>query len=102
LSPRDAWNEDPDWNALLLTFKDSNADGFVEVKLIRKRKEDGVTATTATFRSTDGVGVREGHEIFHHDFDFQKYAYFVRIQLHRDTTSGDPEFHIASLAFILL
>lgn len=97
LSPLDTYGENPGWNTLFVTFKDSNADGFVEATLIRKRKEDGATATTAIFRSSDGVGVREEFEFFTRDFDFVKYAYFVRIQLHRDTTSGDPEFHIVSL-----
>jgi hypothetical protein len=82
---------------MFVTFKDSNADGFVEVKLIRKRKDNGATATNATFRSSDGVGVRERFEFPIQDFDFVTYAYFVRIQLHRDTTAGDPEFHIVSL-----
>lgn len=97
LSPHDAFGENPSWNALFVTFKDSNPDGFVEVKLIRKRKDNGATATNATFRSSDGVGVREDLEFPIPTFDFATYAYFVRVQLHRDTTSGDPEFHIVSL-----
>jgi len=82
---------------MFVTFKDSNADGFVEVKLIRKRKDNGLTATNTTFTSNDGVGVREGFVFPIPDFNFATYAYFVRVQLHRTTTTGDPEFHIVSL-----
>jgi hypothetical protein len=97
VSPRDTFGENPTWNAMFVTFKDSNADGFVEVKLIRKRKDNGATATNATFTSSDGVDVREDLVFLDPAFDFATYAYFVRIQLHRDSTIGDPEFHIVSL-----
>lgn len=97
LSPLDNFGDNPTWNAMFVTFKDSNADGFVEVKLIRKRKDTGLTATNATFTSNDGVGVREGFVFHIPDFNFGTYAYFVRVQLHRTTTTGDPEFHIVSL-----
>ena len=97
LSPLDTFDENPKWNSLLVTFKDSNANGFVEVKLIRKRKDNGAIATNATFTSTNGVGVREDGVFLIRAFDFATYAYFVRIQLNRTTTVGDPEIHIVSL-----
>jgi hypothetical protein len=97
LSPLDTGNENPTWNAMCVTFKHSGADGFVEVKLIRKRKDNGATRTVATFTSSDGSGVREESAEVSRKFNFTTYAYFVRIQLHRDTTNGDLEFHIVSL-----
>ena len=96
LSPLDTYGENPTWNGMFVTFKDSNANGFVRVDLIRKRKDNGGYAINATFTSSDGVGVREG-SVPIPAFNFVTYAYFVRIQLHRDTTSGDPQFHIVSL-----
>ena len=97
LSPLDNFGENPTWNAMFVTFKDSNPDGFVEVKLIRKRKDTGATATNVTFTSTDGIGVREVFATPIPAFDFATYNYFMRIQLHRTATTGDLEFHIVSL-----
>jgi len=101
LSPLDTWGENPTWNAMLVTFRDSNRDGYVEVKLYRKRKDNGAYALNATYTSTDGAGVREEFVLIP-AFDFSTYTYYLRIQLHRGATTGDPEFHIATLSDILL
>lgn len=98
VSPIDSFGVNPTWNALALTFKDSNADGFVEAKLYKKQKTNGAYSNTATLTSTDGAGVRRivpAGPIA--TLTFSTHAYYVRIQLHRTTTAGDPEFHIVTL-----
>ena len=98
-SSRYVWKRIPDWNTLFVTFKDSNAQGLVQVKLIRKRKDNGGTGENAVFTSSDGVGVREGSVFPIPAFNFATYAYFLRIQLYRATTAGDPEIHIVTLGY---
>ncbi|MGQ9584370.1 MAG: hypothetical protein ACUVXG_03095 [Anaerolineae bacterium] len=102
VSPHEVMGENPNWNRMYVTFKDSNNQGYVEVRLIRKRKDNGLYAYNATFTSTDGVGVREAAAPGALPaFDFETYAYFVRVQLHRDTSKGDPQFHIVTLRTII-
>jgi hypothetical protein len=97
MSPLDT-SVNPSWNALRLTFKDSNASGWVEAKLYKKQKTDGAYGNTATLRSTDGAGVRNiASSSPIPALTVNTHAYYVRMQLHRDTTSGDPEFHIVGL-----
>ena len=101
LSPLDTVGENPTWNQMLVMFKDSDADGFVEAKLYRKRLDTGNDATTATFTSSNGSGVRKQSVMFlSTPFNFEVYAYYVRIQLHRDTAplaNEELEFHLVGL-----
>ena len=99
-TPIDSYPGEPDWNTLYLTFKDPDADGYVRAKLYRKNLATGAVGTLATVTSTDGTGVREAYVLVS-GFDFDKYAYFVRIQMHRTDTGSDQEFHIVRLQFVL-
>lgn len=100
-SPVDEFPDEPDWNLMYLTFKDTDANGLVEAKLYRKNLATGAVGVMATVTSTDGVGVRE-RRVAVPAFDFDTYAYFVRIRMYRSNVSSDQEFHIVRLAFTLL
>jgi hypothetical protein len=99
-TPIDSYPDEPDWNRMYLTFKDPDANGYVEAKLYKKNLATGAVGTVATVTSTDGAGVRE-EWVSVSGFDFDKYAYFVRIRMHRTNTSSDQEFHIVRLQFVL-
>jgi len=99
-TPIDSYPGEPDWNTMYLTFKDPDANGYVQAKLYRKNLATGVVGTVATLTSTDGVGVREAYVLVS-GFDFDKYAYFVRILMSRTDDSSDQEFHIVRLQFVL-
>jgi hypothetical protein len=99
-SPVDEYPDEPDWTAIYLTFKDPDANGFVEAKLYRKNLATGAVGLMQTVTSTDGVGIRERDALIS-GFDFDKYAYFVRIRMYRSNVSSDQEFHIVRLQFVL-
>ena len=99
-TPIDSYPGEPDWNRMYLTFKDTDANGLVEAKLYRKRLTTGAVGTLATVTSTDGAGVREA-SVTVSGFDFDTYAYFVRIRMYRTDASSDQEFHIVRLQFVL-
>jgi hypothetical protein len=99
-TPIDSYPGEPDWNRMYLTFKDPDANGYVQATLYRKRLTTGAVGTLATVTSTDGAGVREEY-VTVSGFDFDKYAYFVRIRMNRTSASSDQEFHLVRLQFIL-
>ncbi len=99
-TPIDSYPDEPDWNTLYLTFKDPDANGYVQAKLYRKNLATGAVGTLATVNSTDGTGVRQAY-VSVSGFDFDNYAYFVRIRMNRTNTSSDQEFHIVRLQFVL-
>ena len=101
-TPIDSYPGEPDWNRMYLTFKDPDANGYVQATLYRKNLATGaVSFPLATVTSTDGAGVREAY-VTVSGFDFDTYAYFVRIRMTRTNASSDQEFHIVRLQFILL
>ena len=99
-TPIDSYPGEPDWSRMYLTFKDPDANGFVEAKLYRKNLTTGAVGTLATVTSTDGIGVREAW-VYVSGFDFDTYAYFVRIRMYRTNATSDQEFHIVRLQFVL-
>ena len=99
-TPIDSYPGEPDWNRMYLTFKDPDANGYVQATLYRKRLTNGAVSALATVTSTDGAGVREAY-VTVSGFDFDTYAYFVRIRMNRTNASSDQEFHIVRLQFIL-
>ena len=99
-TPIDSYPGEPDWNTMYLTYKDPDASGYVQATLYRKRLTTGGVASLGSLTSTDGTGVRES-SILVSGFDFDTYAYFVRIRMNRSTTTSDQEFHIVRLQFVL-
>ena len=99
-TPIDSYPGEPDWNRMYLTFKDPDANGFVQATLYRKNLATGAVGARATVTSTDGVGVREDW-VSVSGFDFDTYAYFVRIRMYRTNASSDQEFHLVRLQFML-
>lgn len=99
-TPLDSFPDEPDWVRMVLTYKDTDANGLVEAKLYRKNLATGAVGTVATVTSTDGVGIRQS-EVAVGAFNFDAYAYFVRIRMYRSNASSDQEFHIVRLDFTL-
>jgi hypothetical protein len=99
-TPLDSFPDEPDWVRMVLTYKDPDANGFVEAKLYRKNLATGVVGTLATVKSTDGTGIRQS-ETAVGSFNFDTYAYFVRIRMNRTNASSDQEFHIVRLDFTI-
>jgi hypothetical protein len=99
-TPIDVYPGEPDWNTLFLTFKDPDAYGYVQATLYRKRLSNGGVTSMGTLTSTDGVGVRQVSRLVS-GFDFDTYAYFVRVHINRTRTTSDQEFHIVGLQFVL-
>ena len=97
-SPLDTAGENPvGWNAIYATFK-APGSSFVDVRLYRQRKSSGATAMNARFARSSKETVRQEQECFSRGFDFNTYAYFVRIELHRDNTTEDPQIYNVTLA----
>jgi len=96
-TPIDSYSGEPDWSRLYLTFKDPDTRGYVQATLYKKKLSDGaVTSMGTTLKSTDGSGIRQS-SVSVSSFDFDAYAYFVKIQIYRSSTSSDQEFHIVRL-----
>jgi len=98
-TPVDSYPGEPDWNRLYLTFKDPDANGLVEARLYRKNLSNGTATAMATVTSTNGTGVRSTY-VDVSGFDFDTYAYFVRVRIYRSVASSDQEFHVVSLEYI--
>jgi len=99
-TPIDSYPGEPDWNRMYLTFRDPDANGHVSATLFRKRLATGAVTAMATLTSTDGAGIREAY-VNVAGFDFDTYAYFVRIRLFRTSASSLQQFHIVRLQFML-
>jgi hypothetical protein len=100
-TPIDSYPNEPDWNYMYLTMKDPDAYGYTQACLYRKNLSTGAVGSMGCVTSTDGTSVHEV-SVGVGGFDFDTYAYFVRIRMNRSNTSSDQEFHIVRLQFILV
>jgi hypothetical protein len=97
VSPIEPRGVNPTWNTLVLANRDINENGFVQAVLYRKVKSTGVSMAIATVNSGNSGVIKEDSVAIATAFDFATYAYFVRVQLHRDVNTTNPEFHGVSL-----
>jgi hypothetical protein len=88
-NPRDANGENPDWDRMELTYAAPGAS-VVEARLYRQSRATGATALNKTFTGTADI-VTVGGICQVPAFDYNKFAYFVRIELRRGTTSEVPQ-----------
>jgi hypothetical protein len=77
--------------------RDINNLGSVKAVLYSKRKSTGTYAPVATVNSTDASGIKENSVAFATVLDFTTFAYFVSVQLYREASTTNPEFHGVSL-----
>ena len=83
------------------TFKDPDANGYVQAKLYKRNVETGAVSSVATVTpALTALGSRQVSAPVS-GFDFDNYAYFVRIAMNQTNTTSDQEFHIVRLASCL-
>lgn len=92
VSPLDAFDGDqPTWDSLVLLFSDNDLQGHVGAVLYRQAKagpRPGLLTQMTYFESADGEGVRRESVPIKGDFDFERYAYFVRLWLFHEPGYG--------------
>jgi hypothetical protein len=97
VSPIEPRGVNPTWDTLVLSNRDINNLGSVKAVLYSKRKSTGTYAPVATVNSTDASGIKENSVAFATVLDFTTFAYFVSVQLYREASTTNPEFHGVSL-----
>jgi hypothetical protein len=85
-----AFDHQPSWSRLVLTYQDSDGpgtDAIVRARLDRIGTSDGQVSTLATVTSSR-TGVMQGGASFTHSFDFSAAVYFVEIELTRQSNTA--------------
>jgi hypothetical protein len=91
------------WNALVVGYKDPdgmNMSAQVVVRLVHVNRATAAESTITTFNSNDVDDnvMTEGVKTFSHTFDFKNYAYYVYIDLSRNSTEvASPIVHSVRL-----
>lgn len=99
-NPLDSGN--PAWSALRVGYLDPDGTGSksrVNAVLKQVDPDTGDTTTLATFNSDDfsDSGPTYNEATFGHSFDFERYAYYIYLQLTHDHLAAEPKVWYAEL-----